>query len=88
MGDKIKPIDAGAVPVIARHYLGGVLPYDVAIVATYLCDGCKRPHLVRIASSAGTPDSVVGSLSMAILDVLDTYGIVADDEHTSWRHHE
>ena len=46
-GEPIKPIDAGAVPEIARHYLGGVLPLDITIVATYLCAGCHKAHLVK-----------------------------------------
>lgn len=85
-GEPIKPIDAGAVPEIARHYLGGVLPLDITIVASYICAGCHKAHLVSIASSAKAPEGVVSVLSLGIIDVIDVYSIIADDEHTSWRH--
>lgn len=87
-GEPIKPIDSGAIPGLARHFLGGVLPLDVTIVASYYCAGCRKPHLVKIASSTKVPESVVGVLSLAIIDVIDTYSIIADEEHTSWRHHD
>jgi hypothetical protein len=85
MGDSIKQLDTGVGPRIGRELLG-VRPYDLTIVATVICAGCNRPHLVSIASSARNPDAVIGTLSMAILDILDTYKIVIDDEHR--RHHE
>lgn len=87
-GLPIKPIDPGAIGSIARHFLYRDKPIDVTVVGTFHCAGCGRPHIVEIASSAGKPEGVVGVLSLALMDILDTYHIVADEEHTSWRHAE
>jgi hypothetical protein len=89
MGELIKPLDTGAVVGLARQYLGGVLPHDLIIVASYVCAGCHRPHLVRVASSATKPDGTVNVLSLAIIDIIDTYSLIDDTEHTGWEaHHE
>ncbi len=85
-GLPITPIDAGAVPDVGRHFFDGGMPYDVTVVATFRCAGCGKPHLIRVASSVKTPESTVNVLSLGILDIIDTYSIIPDDEHTSWRH--
>lgn len=87
MGDEIRPLDTAAMTSIGRKFLGGVLPYDVTIVGSYICLGCHRPHLIKVASSATKPEGVVSVLSLAIIDIIDTYSIIADDEHTSWKNH-
>jgi hypothetical protein len=89
MGELIRPLDAGAVRPIARTVLGpGSKPFDLTVVGTYICAGCHKPHLVEVASSARAPEGVVSILSLAIIDIIDTYSIIPDEEHTSWRHHE
>lgn len=86
-GKPIIPLDAGAVRPMAHAILGGgPSPYDLTIVASYLCSGCHKPHLISVASSALAPEGVIGVLTLAVLDVLDTYQIIPDEEHT-WRHH-
>jgi hypothetical protein len=90
MGELIRPIDTGAMVELGRRFLGNVQPYDITVVGSFVCLGCHRPHIIRVASSKAFPESVVGVLSLAIIDTIDTYSIVADDEHTSWKdhHHE
>jgi hypothetical protein len=89
MGELIRPIDSGAVVALARQFLGGTLPHDLTIVGSYVCVGCHRPHLIKVASSSMKPDGTVSVLSLAIIDIIDTYSIIADDEHTTWAdHHE
>lgn len=89
MGELIRPLDTGAVVALARQFLGGVLPHDLTIVGSYVCVGCHRPHLIKVASSASKPEGTVSVLSLAIIDIIDTYSIIADDEHTTWAdHHE
>ena len=86
MGNPIRALDAGTVRIIGPDYLGVAKPYDITIVATVMCVGCHKPHLVEVASSARNPDAVVSVLSLAIIDVIDTYSIIPDEEHASWRH--
>lgn len=87
MGEFIRPLDSGAVVAVARQFLGDTLPYDLTIVASYVCSGCHRPHIVRVASSAVKPEGTVSVLSLAVIDVIDTYRIIGDNEHDSWEGH-
>lgn len=87
MGQFIRPLDSGAVVALGRQFLGDVQPYDLTLVGSYVCTGCHRPHLVRLASSAVTPEGTVSVLSLAIIDVIDTYSLIGDTEHESWEGH-
>lgn len=46
---------------------------DSITITTHYCPGCALPHLLRISSTTGIPESVVAILAMAITDILETY---------------
>lgn len=74
-----KPSDSGIAVTDAKDHSSYLTAsnyatvIDAITVTTHLCPGCGLPHLLRISSTTGIPESVVAILAMAITDILETY---------------
>lgn len=62
-------------PITAVSMLGAV---DTVIVATIRCEGCGKPHITRVSSTTLDPKSIIGILSMAIIDIIDEHDVIPD----------